>query len=342
MRNVGGLVTETDNRKQSESRNVIATSTNYINVGGHYACETWAPLASETYQGLTVDQSRPCSQNQTRTWTYTTGGTDIGSYVQPRTISVTEEQVVPGTLDPWIYTTPDYSLWENDGAGHTYTAWTPGIASQTANFDQSRTFKQPEKRSVQPREKNAVTGAYKNVGTATTGTRTIGQSETRTVLVTVGGYVNNGGVYSCNGWTPSTSSRDKGIRFTQSRDCKQKQTRTWSYKVGSTSIGSRKQDRVINTRPTRTATGTKITNGTWVVFAEVQNTPPAVHSMVKQYLGNLSFNLYSGNDCKPYNGKTYCMSTVRRDPPSTCKVGDRYGYVTSQHPFAYGKVQECK
>ncbi|PMN78855.1 hypothetical protein BCT25_17460 [Vibrio sp. 10N.261.45.A6] len=342
IRNVGDPVKETDNRIQTQTRTVEASVDTYANSGGLFDCATWKPEAASTYVGLDVKQARTCKQKQQRTWIYVTDGVLLGSHTQNQNLNVIDEQTVPGSRNPWESTDPLFGAWKNDGAGHTYSAWVPGIGSQTANFTQTQTYKQPERASKQLRELNAVTGLFRNVGASSTVTRTKSKSSTRNVTVSVGGYSNNGGVYSCSGWTPSTGSKNKGTRFTQSRNCKQKQTRTWNYKVGSTSIGSRKQDRVIDTRPTRTATGTKITNGTWVVFAEVQNTPPAVHSMVKQYLGNLSFNLYSGNDCKPYNGKTYCMSTVRRDPPSTCKVGDRYGYVTSQHPFAYGKVQECK
>ncbi len=39
---------------------------NWANVGGNYACQTWAPLTSTIDWGIGFQQTRSCSQNQER------------------------------------------------------------------------------------------------------------------------------------------------------------------------------------------------------------------------------------------------------------------------------------
>ena len=339
IRNVGGPVKETDNRIQTQTRTVEASVDTYANSGGHFDCGTWEPEAALTYVGLDVEQTRACKQKQQRTWIYVTEGVQLGSHTQIQNLNVTEVQTASGSRNPWESTAPLFGAWQSDGAGHTYSAWVPGIGSQTANFTQSQTYKQPEKASKQPRELNAVTGIFRNVGSSTTVTRTTSKSLTRTVAVSVGGYSNNGGVYSCSGWTPSTGSKNKGTRFTQSRNCKQKQTRTWSYKVGSTSIGSRKQDRVIDTRPTRTATGTKVVNGSWKLidsFVSMQG-PAGIVPVGERYLGKGW--QHNGSRCfTSSGGHKYCQqySGPGAQPTHACLIGQIYVYFQITPPNING------
>lgn len=339
VRNVGDPVRETENRIQTETRTVKASVDSYVNLGGHFDCAKWEPDAALTYVGLDVEQTRTCKQKQQRTWTYVIEGVRLGSHAQTQNLNVTEVQTASGSRDPWESTSPLFGAWKSDGAGHTYSAWIPGVGSQTANFTQSQTYLQPEKASKQPRELNAVTGAFRNVGMSTTVTRTTSKSHTRTVTVSVGGYSNNGGVYSCSGWTPSTGSKNKGTRFTQSRNCKQKQTRTWSYKVGSTSIGSRTEDRVINTTPTRSATGTKVINGSWKLIDGYTTLygPAGIIPVGEPYLG-VGWQ-HKGSRCfTSSGGHKYCQqySGPGAKPTHACLIGEVYVYFQITPPNING------
>ncbi|WP_186295503.1 hypothetical protein [Vibrio cholerae] len=65
----------------------------------------------------------------------------------------------------------------------------------------------------------------RNVGELQTNNRILDLSETRTITVSVSGWSNSGGVYSCSGWSPSPSTVASGTGFTQTRICSQIQIR---------------------------------------------------------------------------------------------------------------------
>lgn len=81
------------------------------------------------------------------------------------------------------------------------------------------------------------------------------------------GWVNTGGLHSCSGWTPSTSSKSKGQAFTQTRSCKQNQIRNqhfyelWKNSKGvllkREHIGSKQHAQQVTVPQSRTAVGTK-------------------------------------------------------------------------------------
>lgn len=84
------------------------------------------------------------------------------------------------------------------------------------------------------------------------------------------GWSNTGGLHSCSGWTPSTSSKPKGQAFTQTRSCKQNQIRNqhfyelWKNSNGvllkKEHIGSKQHSRQTSIPQSRTAIGTKSTS----------------------------------------------------------------------------------
>ncbi len=80
-------------------------------------------------------------------------------------------------------------------------------------------------------------------------------------------WKNSGSIHSCSGWTPSTSVKTKGQRFTQTRTCKQNQIinqyfyEHWKNQKGvvlkTVYIGVQQHSKTVNIGQSRTATGTK-------------------------------------------------------------------------------------
>ncbi|MCR9821518.1 hypothetical protein QFW85_00490 (plasmid) [Vibrio chagasii] len=258
IRNHGDPVTEYDYRAASVSRDVKASVDAYVNTGELHDCGEWVPPASETYEGLTVDQTFTCQQDQTRTWTYKVGSEVIGSHPQLKSIDDIKYRTVPGTKNPWLSTASAFGAWTNVDSPHTYTSWDPAIVNQTSNFTQSRSYKQNQTRTEQKQQKNAVTGEIRSVGALQNNSRVVTVDEQRTIAVSVSGWTNSGDVYSCSAWSPSTGTVASGTRFTQTRNCSQMKVRTWTYKDGSTVVTTRNENLVSNASPTRTATGTKV------------------------------------------------------------------------------------
>ncbi|HHY0525305.1 TPA: hypothetical protein ACVU4L_001960 [Vibrio parahaemolyticus] len=307
IRNHGDPVTEYDYRQNTESRDVKASVDAYVDTGELHDCGDWVPPASETYEGLTVDQTFTCQQDQTRTWTYKVGSEVIGTHPQLQSIDDIKYRTVPGTKNPWLSTVSAFGEWTNVDAPHSYTSWDPAIVNQTSNFTQTRSYKQNQTRTEQKQQKNAVTGEIRSVGALQNNTKILTINETRSITVSVSGYSNTGGVYSCSGWSPSTGTVNSGTGFTQTRSCSQTQVRTWSYKSGSTLITTRPENRVVNTSQSRSATGTKVTTK-WV--KERFEVPQSCDYMTNWAKSNgtvvSSFPVSAGSSCSQ-KGKSYIM-----------------------------------
>lgn len=350
VRNVGSPVEETEKRPITNTRNIVASSNAYNNVGGHYDCAEWTPAEDEVYQGLMADQLRDCKQNQSRTWLYKLDSTTIHSHDEGQTTLESESQSVPGTKDPWLTAAASLGGWYDDSAAFGHTPWTPAIDKQTADFDQTRNYKQPQSQTKQPRQQNAVTNAYRNVGAQTLLTRNDLKSESRTINVEISNWVNTGNPYSCSAWSPATNTVAQGTSFTQSQNCSQMQVKTWTYKHGSATVASRAENKVGSSTPTRSATGTKVVNGTWVNIAKDSHTQPQFAlGWVQGYLG---FKPAPNNqyDCRTINGQRYCAQwhgSNHGSPGWTCKVGDKHsfwfmGHMSPGFGIAYMSAWECK
>ena len=111
IRDNGEPVRHTQTDPRSQSRDVDVTVNAWSNVGGHYGCAAWAPLpeAVDVYEEYT--QTRDCSQNQTRRWSYNADSTVIHARDEARTIKETESRAAEGTKRNWettclLYTSP--------------------------------------------------------------------------------------------------------------------------------------------------------------------------------------------------------------------------------------------
>lgn len=143
-----------------------------------------------------------------------------------------EEQV-------WLPASSLYGDWANSGSLYGCTNWTPPVNEVvvTTVFTQTASdCQQDQSRSVQAREVEQTSGIYRNVGNATSESRTISATSQRSAVGTKEYWVmvapiytdweNSGDVYECTNWTPDTATIDLGVSFTQeATDCKQNQTR---------------------------------------------------------------------------------------------------------------------
>jgi hypothetical protein len=200
--------TETGNF--NESRTVSVSWSGWSNSGGIYSCGSYNNTASSQTSNFT--QTRSCKQNQTRTRTYSSGE----SATESRTIDVNDSRTVTVSVG-------SYSNLSTNG----HSSYSPAYGTQTSNYTQSRTYNQVQRR----------VWTYK-VGSSTIHTRNedrtlSGQTESRTVTVTnsVGGY---GSAHTYGSWSPLPSTQTSS--FTQNRSYKKSRTRTYTQKVGSTTV----------------------------------------------------------------------------------------------------------
>lgn len=130
----------------------------WINQGAPYNCASWSPSAETIDWGKTFQQSRMCSQNQTRTNTPVQlnpvlGTTKTGqSFSESRTISTTQFQASTGTMD--FVSGERAAAWEewvDSGSHYGCSAWTPKPETVDLNsdFKQSRNCSQDQTRTRQ-------------------------------------------------------------------------------------------------------------------------------------------------------------------------------------------------
>lgn len=94
-----------------------------------------------------------------------------------------------------------------------------------------------------------------SIGTRDETESVIGQSESQSVVVTVNAWANAGARYACGTWSPDVSTTDYGTEFTQTRSCSQDQTRTYTHKVGSTTVHTNPVSQTISETESQSATG---------------------------------------------------------------------------------------
>ena len=331
---------ETQTVTRTATRSVDVSAGGWSNSSGIYSCSAWTPATSTVDEDETFTQSRTCQQDQERAWTYKVDSTTINTRVEGRTVNRNQTQVVSGTNPVWVATSPTYSSWVNDGGRNYSGSWTPVVSTQTSNFTQSIDYTQNQERTRYNREIRPATGEIRTVST-TRETRTLTDTQTRTVSVTEGNWTNSGGLYNCRNWSPDPSTVNSGETFTQTGICNQNQTKTWTYKVGSTTIDTRTETRTLtNVSNTRIATGTKPTSQCLYNYAQPRN----YHANVfwpYVYYNNTYYSTVSFGGTPVMTG-----SGTQSDPyilPTGDKFyrGDRRDYITSGF-FNYYTYEICK
>lgn len=139
-------------------------------------------------------------------------------------------------------------------------SWSPAINNQKTNFTQTIDRVLSYNKKLEEQERNIVTGEIKTVKESYI-TKTENDTISRNINVALGSWANVGGLYGCTTWSPATSTKPQGTKFTQSRTCKQDQQQNVSYTVASTGEnpgGAWTDTRTIDKNRTRSATGTKV------------------------------------------------------------------------------------
>jgi hypothetical protein len=189
----------------------------------------------------------------------------------------------------WLTTTPFISEWVNDGGVFGCSAWSPlpSTVSYGTSFQQSANdCQQKQTRTIQQREQNNTSHAYRDVGVATVETKTLtGQSGSKSsvgTLVkwipaspTVSAWVNSGAPTGCTDWTPDASTVDVNVVFTQNAtNCNQLQSRTVQNREQSDAtqeyrnvgVPINETQTLINQPNSRSSTGTKTLDECSYVF----------------------------------------------------------------------------
>jgi len=234
---------------QTQSRTVAVSFSGWSTTRNDYNCTGWTPATNTQGSGVSFTQSRVCKDDQTRNRIYKTGASTLSTKAEARTINDTKTQAATG-VGSWVATTSTFTSWANSGSRYDYTAYSPAPSTQTGNFTQSRTYKQNQTRNEQRRERDSIGGSIRNTGSPIARSQTVSGSDSQTVTVTWSSWTNSGGIYSCGGYTPSNGNQTSN--YTQTRSCKQNQTRSRIYKVGSSTISTMSESQTVNVNDSRT------------------------------------------------------------------------------------------
>ena len=255
VRNIGEPIRQTQTIAGDETRTIEVLVSSWTNAGAIFDCTAWNPAPETVNMGEVFTQTRACQQDQTRTRTYRAGGNTLESQTDAKTIEVTESQQATGVLQDWQPMASTFTAWSNVGERTGYSTWLPAIGNQTTTFGQTRDYDQLQERFEQRREKDLVTGDIRNVGEPIRQTQTIAGDESRTIEVLVSSWTNAGAIFDCTAWDPKPETVNKGTVFTQTRACKQDQTRTRTYRAGGNALDSQTDAKTIEVTETQQATG---------------------------------------------------------------------------------------
>ncbi len=211
--------------------------------GVNYNCQIWTPDTDTIDYGNAFEQTRDCSQDQIRSreiYDVWSDGSETLNRLETENQTIIEEESQNATgiknftenerADSW-------SAWNDTGTHHSCQSWTPNanIIDYGDSFTQTRDCSQDQERT------RNVYDVWAD------GSETFNRTETESQIITevesqnaIGTknfidttrngawsiWNDTGSHYSCNSWTPLTSTVDYGDSFTQTRDCSQNQERT--------------------------------------------------------------------------------------------------------------------
>ena len=243
--------TETRTDGSTQSRAVNVSYTNWVNYGSVESCDAWGGEPGTKTADYT--QSRDCQQPQKRERVYSVGGTEIASFEETKRVPVTQTRT--NKMEGIAY--GSWSSWSNDGALNC-GGYSPAPSTQTADFTQTRSCQQPQKRTRATYYK--WTYSSNTFRSNETGTQSVPSTQSRTVDVAAGNWSNvRNHTYSA--YTPEPGTRTSS--YTQSRTYKTDQTRTWTYKAGAETLSTRSESRTIDRTQNRTNTMNGLKEGSW-------------------------------------------------------------------------------
>jgi hypothetical protein len=135
-----------------------------------------------------------------------------------------------------------------------YSAWSPASAAQMANYTQTQSASKSIQRVWTYTSNNVEIGS--DVESQGTGTDT----QSRSVIVTIGAWTASGPNTACNTWTPSASTYDTGVSFVQTRSCTQPQSRAITHDVNGITVYTATGTQSVTVSESQNAVGT---NGVW-------------------------------------------------------------------------------
>ncbi|BBV96181.1 hypothetical protein [Pseudomonas monteilii] len=154
----------------------------WVNVGDVSGCSNWAPDASTMLKDEAFNQTATdCKQTQSRTRqdreqeTTTLAYRNVGEpVILEQIVSAHSSRKAIGTKENWQPAEPIYSEWVNVGDVSGCSNWTPDASTVEGglSFTQSATgCSQNQTRSIQEREQETTTLAYRSIGEPTIETR---------------------------------------------------------------------------------------------------------------------------------------------------------------------------
>jgi hypothetical protein len=278
------IITEQESQSAIGTKNIIISVSygswsSWSNDGSKYSCGSYTPNVNTVNHGTTFTQTGTCKQNQEKVrdvFDVYSDGSKIKTGVERdnQIINISHSKNAVGTKDYIIGTLyGSWSSWTNSGNVHTCSSYSPNVntVNHGTTFTQSRSCKQNQSRSrTVYNDWKVGVHTYKSTDTVT---QTINVSQSRiatgtkdyiigTAYGSWSSWSNSGNVYSCSSYSPSTGSVNHGTTFTQSRSCKQNQSRSRTvyndWKVGSNTYKSTQTDsQTINVSQSRSATGAK-------------------------------------------------------------------------------------
>ena len=325
--------TETDTQTvgSTQSRTVA------VSVGG------WSYVRNHTFTGWTPEpgsrtsnytQSRTYKQDQKRTWTYKAGTTTLDTRDETRTVDMNQSRT--NSMKGIAY--GGWSGWSNNGS-LSCGGYSPAPSTQTSDFTQTRSCNQPQKRTRATYYTwDYSSNTYRNTETDT---QNVSSTQSRTVDVTVGGwtYVRN---HSFSGWTPEPGTRTSS--YTQSRTYKQDQKRTWTYKVGTTTLSTRDETRTIPKSQNRTNTMDGIAYGNWSSWSNNGSLScggysPAAGSQTSNFTQTRSCNQPQKQTRATYYTWKYSSNTYRNTETGYKDVGSSQSRTVSVSVSGWSTVR---
>lgn len=147
----------------------------WVNANDIYGCSNWTPATSTQPIGVIFQQTADdCKRDQTTTKqdrekeTTTLAYRNVGQpTTATRTLAAQSSRQATGTQENWQPAEPAYSDWINTGNIYGCSNWTPAASTMLKDeaFNQTATdCKQDQIRTIQDREQETTTLAYRNVG----------------------------------------------------------------------------------------------------------------------------------------------------------------------------------
>ncbi|MDT8925143.1 hypothetical protein RBE51_20335 [Pseudomonas taiwanensis] len=303
-------------------RNIDDYASDWTNIRTEYRCSDWAPDPSTQTVGAVFLQTQSCSQDQERTVQQrqqnikTDAIRNVGTVqTESRTVSPAHFREAVGIQETWIATSPTFADWVSVSGAHDCSNWAPNPSSYTAStsFNQKATnCVIDQTRTRQEREEETTTGDIRNSGSPVVESRQLtGQAATRSYVITIGDWANQGDKHSCGNWAPAATTVGLGKTFTQTAtDCQQTQVRSRNEQYTDHLSGQKVSALNTTEKQTITVSNTRDSVGTledWVA------TTPTYTDWVKVK------EPYSCGNWTP-SGSGYTSSTSFTQSSSTCSL----------------------